>query len=153
MDGRAVDPESWYKRFADMGLQFGPSFQTYSDIRADPTKNLVSGTLALNTTAGMFHGGESEYPIHPASLDLVIRLGLMAYNGGQAETGSVQLPIHLDHLRYKIGGIKSREWAIGLAKGELRDLRGAYAQLQMLGEEDDVILEVDNMRFIDLANE
>jgi acyl transferase domain-containing protein/NADPH:quinone reductase-like Zn-dependent oxidoreductase/SAM-dependent methyltransferase/acyl carrier protein len=153
MDGRAVDPESWYKRFADMGLQFGPSFQGYSDIRADPTKNVVSGTLALNTTAGMFPGGESEYPIHPASLDLVIRLGLMACNGGQAETGSVQLPIHLDQLRYKLGGIKGREWATGLAKGELRGLRGAYAQLQMLGEEGDVILDVDNMRFIDLANE
>ncbi|OCK76857.1 ketoacyl-synt-domain-containing protein [Lepidopterella palustris CBS 459.81] len=153
MDGRAVDAETRYKRFAEMGLQFGPSFQGYSKIRADPIKNVASATLALNTTKSLFPGGESEYPIHPASLDLVIRLGLMACNGGQAETGSVQLPIHLNQLRFKLGAMPSREWATGLAKGELRGLRGAYAQLQMLGENGDVILDVDNMRFIDLAND
>ncbi|CAI6332919.1 unnamed protein product [Periconia digitata] len=153
MDGRAVDAETWYKRFAEMGLQFGPSFQGYSEIRADPIKNVASAKLALNTTKGMFPGGESAYPIHPASLDLVIRLGLMACNGGQAETGSVQLPIHLDQLRFKLGAMPNRDWATGLAKGELRGLRGAYAQLQMLGESGDVILDIDNMRFIDLANE
>ena len=153
MDGRAVDAETWYKRFAEMGLKFGPSFQGYSDIYADPIKNIASAKLALNTTEGMFPGGESDYPIHPASLDLVIRLGLMACNGGQAETGSVQLPIHLDQMRFKLGGLKGRQWATGLARGELRGLRGAYAQLQMLGEKGDVILDVDNMRFIDLANE
>ena len=153
MDGRAVDAETWYKRFAEMGLQIGPSFQGYSEIRADPIKNVASAQLALDTTAGMFPGGESDYPIHPASLDLLIRLGLMACNGGQAETGSVQLPIHLDQMRFRLGGLKGRQWATGLARGELRGLRGAYAQLQMLGEKDDVILDVDNMRFTDLANE
>lgn len=153
MDGRAVDAQAWYTRFADMGLQFGPSFQGYSDIHADPIKNVASAKLALNTTAGMFPGGESSYPIHPASLDLVIRLGLMACNGGQAETASVQLPIHLDQMRFKHGRLQGRDWATGLARGELRGLRGAYAQLQMLDETGDVILDVDNMRFIDLNNE
>ncbi|KAA8567414.1 hypothetical protein EYC84_010432 [Monilinia fructicola] len=153
MDGRAVDAETWYNRFSEMGLKFGPSFQGYSDIRADPFKNLATAKLALNTTEGMFPGGESDYPIHPASLDLVIRLGLMACNGGQAETGSVQLPIHLDQMRFKLNSLPSRKWATGVAKGELRGLRGAYAQLQMLGEMGDVILDVDNIRFIDLANE
>lgn len=127
MDGRIVDAETWFKRFAEMGLQFGPSFQGYSDIRADPVKN-----VALNTTAGMFPGGESDYPIHPATLDLVVRLGLMACNGGQAETGCIQLPIHLDQMRFKSGGLHGLQWATGLARGELRGLRGAYAQLQML---------------------
>ena len=148
MDGRIVDTETWYKRFAEMGLQFGPPFQGYSDIRVDPVKN-----VALNTTAGVFPGGESDYPIHPASFDLVIRLGLIACNGGQAETGSVQLSIHLDQMRFKYGGLHGLQWPTGLARGELRGLRGAYAQLQMVNEKGDVILDVDNMRFIDLTNE
>ena len=42
MDGRAANVETWYKRFAEMGLQFGPSFQDYSDIRVDPIKNVAS---------------------------------------------------------------------------------------------------------------
>lgn len=153
MDGRAVNAQTWYKRFADMGLQFGPSFQGYSDILADPKKNIASAKLALNTTAGMFPGGESSYPIHPASLDLVIRLGLMACNGGQAETASVQLPIHFNQMKFKYGRLSGREWATGVSRGELRGLRGAYAQLQMLDDTGDVILDVDNMRFTSLNNE
>lgn len=153
MDGRLVDAEDWYARFADMGLQFGPSFQGYSDIRADPHKNVASAKLALNTTAGMFPGGESPYPIHPASLDLAIRLGIMACNGGQADTASVQLPIHFDQLQFNHGSLSGRDWATGVSRGELRGLRGAYAQIQMLGEEGDVVLNVDNMRFTNLNNE
>lgn len=153
IDGRAVDAQTWYRRFADMGLQFGPSFQGYSDIRADPAKNIASAKLALNTTAGMFPGGESPYPIHPASLDLVIRLGLMACNGGQAETASVQLPIHFNRMRFNHGRLEGHKWATGISRGELRGLRGAYAQLQMLDEAGNVMLDVDNMRFTSLNNE
>lgn len=153
MDGRLVDAEDWYARFADMGLQFGPSFQGYSDIRADPHKNVASAKLALKTTAGMFPGGESPYPIHPASLDLAIRLGIMACNGGQADTASVQLPIHFDQMQFKYGRLNGLDWATGVSRGELRGLRGAYAQTQILGEKGDVILNVDNMRFASLNNE
>lgn len=153
MDGRYVDAQAWYKRFADMGLQFGPSFQGYSDIRADPAKNITSAKLALNTTSRMFPGGESPYPIHPASLDLLIRLGLMACNGGQAETADVQLPIHFNEMRFNYGRLEGRTWASGISRGELRGLRGAYAKLQMLDDTGNVMLNVDNMRFTSLNNE
>ncbi|KAI2818138.1 hypothetical protein CBS115989_5450 [Aspergillus niger] len=153
MDGRAVDAQAWYTRFADMGLQFGPSFQGYSDIWADPFSNVALAKLSLNTTAGLFPGGESRYPIHPASLDLVIRLGLMACNGGQAETASVQLPIHFDQMRFKLGCLQGRDWITGVSRGELRGLRGAYAQLQLLDDSGEAILDVDNMRFTSLNNE
>lgn len=153
MEGRLVDAEAWYARFADMGLQFGPSFQGYSDILADPYQNIASAKLALKTTEGMFPGGESSYPIHPASLDLVIRLGLMACNGGQAETASVQLPIHFDQMQFKYNSLQGRDWATGVSRGELRGLRGAYAELQMLDEAGNVILNIDNMRFTSLQNE
>ncbi|GKZ25415.1 type I Iterative Polyketide synthase (PKS) [Aspergillus brasiliensis] len=153
MDGRAVDAQAWYTRFADMGLQFGPSFQGYSDIWADPFSNVALAKLSLNTTAGLFPGGESSYPIHPASLDLVIRLGLMACNGGQAETASVQLPIHFDQMRFKLGCLQGRDWITGASRGELCGLRGAYAQLQLLDDAGEAILDVDNMRFTSLNNE
>jgi NADPH:quinone reductase-like Zn-dependent oxidoreductase/acyl carrier protein len=77
----------------------------------------------------------------------------MVCNGGSSETASIQLPIHLDQLRLKTGSLKGQEWATGVSKGELRGLRGAYAQVQMLGKDGDVVLNVDNMRFIDLAND
>lgn len=153
MDGRLVDAEDWYNRFADMGLQFGPSFQGYSDIRADPYKNIASAKLAMKTTAGMFPGGESRYPIHPASLDLAVRLGIMACNGGQAATASVQLPIHFDQMHFKYNRLDGLDWATGVSRGELRGLRGAYGNIQMLDDNGNVVLDIDNMRFTNLNND
>lgn len=153
MDGRAVDAESWYTRFSDMGLHFGPSFQGYSEIRADPARNLASARLALNTTAGLFPGGESSYPIHPASFDLLVRLGLMACNGGQADTLAVQLPIHLDEMRFKHGFLDGRDWVTGVSVAEKRGLRSAYGDLQMLDDKGNVFLHVDNMKFTSLNND
>ncbi|KAI1132296.1 polyketide synthase [Nemania abortiva] len=153
MDGRVVSEHAWYTRFADMGLQFGPSFQGYSDIRADPSKNLATASLLLNTTKGLFPGGESPYPIHPASLDLLIRLGLIACNGGQVDTASVQLPIHLNEMKFTHGHLHGRNSATGVSSGAMRGLRGAYAHLQLLSETGDVILDVDNMRFTSLNND
>ncbi|PHH91148.1 hypothetical protein CDD83_1525 [Cordyceps sp. RAO-2017] len=153
MDGRAVDAQRWHKRFVEMGMLFGPSFQGHADIRADPNKNIASAKLALKTTAGMFPGGESSYPIHPASLDLAIRLGLMACHGGQTETGRVQLPIHLNQLRLRHRCLQGRDWVTGISRGELCGLRGACAQLQILDDAGDVALDVDMMRFTSLDNE
>ncbi|KAI1854205.1 hypothetical protein JX266_001346 [Neoarthrinium moseri] len=153
MDGRAVNAQSWYTRFSNMGLHFGPSFQGYSDIRADPAINVASAKLALNTTAGLFPGGESSYPIHPASFDLLVRLGLMACNGGQADTLSVQLPIHLDEMRFKHGFLDGRDWVRGISRAEKRGLRSAYGDLQMMDESGNVFLSVQNMKFTNLNND
>ncbi|GLB07386.1 type I Iterative Polyketide synthase (PKS) [Aspergillus tubingensis] len=147
MDGRAVNEQAWQTRVADMGLHFGPSFQGYSDIWADPFSNVAVAKLSLNTTSDMFPGGESSYPIHPTSLDRAIRLGLMACNGGQAETASVQLPIHFDQMRFKLGCLQDRDWIRGVSRGELRGLRGAYAQFQLLNDSGEAIMNVDNMRY------
>ncbi|RYP56895.1 hypothetical protein DL771_011537 [Monosporascus sp. 5C6A] len=154
MDGRPVEACAWYSRFAELGLKFGPSFEGYSDINADPDKRVASAKIALKTTEGMFPGGESSYPLHPASLDLVVRLGLIACSGGQAELASVQLPIHMTQMRLKLGHHQPQDdWAIALGRGEQRGMRGCYAQLQMLDRSGDVALDIDNLRFTSLNNE
>ncbi|KAK3357945.1 polyketide synthase [Lasiosphaeria hispida] len=155
MDARAVDAQSWYTRFADMGLAFGPSFQGYYDMEADPVKRIAVARLAMNTTAHMFPGGESRYPIHPCSLDLLVRLGLIACSGGQAENLSIQLPVHLDQMRFQYGRLSNNPgtFATGISQGEQRGLRGAYAQAQLVDETGHVILDVDNFRFASLLNE
>lgn len=56
-------------------------------------------------------------------------------------------------MQFKYGRLGGLDWATGVSRGELRGLRGAYAQIQMLGEEGDVILNVENMRFASLNNE
>lgn len=151
-ESRAVNARSWYKKFAAMGLGYGPAFQALSEIRADPTKNHATARLNLQTTTGMIRGGESEYAIHPASLDAMIQLGLLASHGGQTDrTTTAFVPIHLSELRIKNNIVQASGTAV--AYGEFKGLRSAYLQLQLQNEAGDVLLDIENLRCVSYSLE
>ncbi|KAH6651430.1 hypothetical protein BKA67DRAFT_537308 [Truncatella angustata] len=147
MDPRFPDERSWYRRFADIGIGYGPTFQPLSMIEVDPTSNIAKAAVRLDTTAGTIDGGESFYPIHPASLDATFQLGLIACYGGQIEAANTAfVPVHLSQLYLRTGLSQTRGTAI--AHGRIQGLRGAYIQLQMLDQNGDVTLEIDTLRCI-----
>ncbi|KAI0102813.1 hypothetical protein GGR51DRAFT_550282 [Nemania sp. FL0031] len=151
MDARVVDVRSWYKTFAAIGLGYGPTFQPLANIRADPDKKLALATVALNTTIGTVKGGESRYVLHPTALDAAFQLGLIACYGGRVETTTTAfVPVHISRLYIKDGiNDGSRDTATTIAVGDIRGLRGAHInQLQMLGPDGDVVLNVEKLRCI-----
>ncbi|KAJ5096375.1 hypothetical protein NUU61_005731 [Penicillium alfredii] len=151
-ESRAVDARTWYKTFAEMGLGYGPAFQALSDIRANPTENLASAKLGLQTTAGTVKGGESTYPIHPASLDAIIQLGLLASHGGQKDRATTAfVPIHLSQLHLRVGG--DQDWSTAVAHGEFRGLRSAYLQLQLQSQAGDLVLDIKDLRCVSYSLE
>lgn len=146
-ESRAVDSRAWYKTFASIGLGYGPAFQALSAIRATPADNLASASLALKTTASTVKGGESVYPIHPASLDAMIQLGLLACHGGQIDQATTAfVPIHLSQLYLRTGN--GEDWGTALAHGEFRGLRSAYLQLQLQSQAGDLLLDIKDLRCI-----
>ncbi|CAI7630711.1 unnamed protein product [Penicillium discolor] len=152
MDARSVDTSAWYKKFTQMGLGYGPTFQGLSDIQADPAQNLAVAKVDLQTTKDTIVGGESSYAIHPASLDAALQLALVACHGGQTDrVRSAYVPIHIGQLYVKNTLqilTQKEEWGIGIAEGELRGLRGAYATLQIVDQSDDVILDMQKLRCV-----
>ena len=147
LDFRTLHARAWYKKFAEIGLGYGPAFQGLSELRADPDKNVAMAKVALKTTKDTIRGAESSYPLHPASLDAVFQLALIACHGGQAEkTSTAFVPIHLNQLYLKHGN--GQDWGTAIAHGELRGLRGAYAKLQLLSQNGDVVLDIDSLRCI-----
>ncbi|CEJ86573.1 hypothetical protein VHEMI04144 [[Torrubiella] hemipterigena] len=146
-ESRALDARAWYKTFASIGLGYGPAFQGLSDLRADSATSRASAKLSLNTTAGTVKGGESTYPIHPASLDAMIQLGLLACHGGEIEraTGAF-VPMHLSELTLEAGD--DADWGTALAQGEFKGLRSAYLQLQLQSSSGKLLLNVKNLRCI-----
>ena len=151
-ESRAVDARTWYKKFAAIGLGYGPAFQALSEIRADPAKNLASAKLGLKTTAGTVKGGESGYPIHPASLDAMIQLGLLACHGGQTDRATTAfVPIHLSHLHLRAGS--DQDWGTAVAHGEFRGLRSAHLQLQLQSQAGDLLLDIEDLRCISYSLE
>lgn len=147
MDARTLDTKAWYKKFAEIGLGYGPTFQPLSNIRADPSKGLAVAQLALHTTRDTVEGGESNYPLHPASLDAVFQLSLVASHGGQIDrVRNAFVPVHIDQL-YVRNGV-SQDSAVAIALGSMKGLRSAHAKLQVLDKSEQVVLDVGNLRCV-----
>ncbi|KAF1960020.1 hypothetical protein CC80DRAFT_513713 [Byssothecium circinans] len=153
---RAVDARAWYRKFLDIGLGYGPAFQALSNIRTDPACNQAVATVALHTTD--IKGGESRYALHPASLDGAIQLGLIACHGGRSDDASTAfVPVQLSHL-YLANNANNANNAAGdtctvVARGERTGIRGARLDLQKLGPDGEVLLNVDNLRCISYSSE
>lgn len=151
-----VSTRAWYKRFADIGLGYGLTFQPLSDIRVDSQLNAAEATLALNTTAseseGAVKGGESKYPLHPASLDGAIQLGLIACHGGRPKEASTAfVPVQLSSM-YLANDITGDTCTV-TARGERRGMRAAYLDLHMLGPNGESLLNIDALRCISFSSE
>jgi NADPH:quinone reductase-like Zn-dependent oxidoreductase/SAM-dependent methyltransferase len=152
VDSRTANARAWYKTFASIGLGYGPTFQGLSDIRVDPSMSRAVATVNMKTTSGTIFGGESTYPLHPASLDSIFQLGLIACYGGQIENArGAFVPIHMSQLYLKHGNFESH-YSTATAHGELRGLRGAYAKLQLSNQAGDVVLDIDSLRCISYLN-
>lgn len=144
---RIVETRILYERFASLGLVYGAAFQALSAVRGYPDKQLASARLDLRTTSGTVKGGELDYPIHPASLDSVIQLGILACHRGQPDRlDSAFVPIHMSQLYLRAGN--GQDWGTAVASGDLRGLRSAYLQLQLQNQEGDVVLNIEDLRCV-----
>lgn len=146
---RAVSTDSWYRKFADVGLGYGKTFQPLSGIHTDPqTTNQALATVSLKTTDGTIQGGESRYALHPASLDGAIQLGLIACHGGQADQATTAfVPVHISQLYLSNTALPhDLASATAVAHGKRRGLRGAYLDLAITTPDGREALQVDGLR-------
>ncbi|KAI2615596.1 hypothetical protein GGR54DRAFT_257903 [Hypoxylon sp. NC1633] len=152
----AVDAGAWYKKFLEIGLGYGPAFQPLSKISSTTgsVSNVALATIDLRTTS--IKGGESPYPLHPASLDGVIQLGLIACHGGRTNAASTAfVPVHLPQLflsneMNKLTKVDGTCTAV--ARGERRGVRGAHLGLKMFGPNGEVLLHAESVRCISYSS-
>lgn len=150
---RKVSARDWYKKFKKIGLGYGPAFRPLSRISTTAggaSSDLAVATVQLHTTS--IEGGESRYPLHPASLDGAIQLGLIASHGGRpGDAKNAYVPVHLASLYLsnsidKVAGEDGTCTAV--ARGEMRGPRGANLDLQMLGPGGEVLLRAEGLRCV-----
>ena len=148
---KPVDSASWYEKFADVGLGYGPTFQGLTDIRARPNVNRATATVALHTTEGNVKGGESSYPIHPSTIDTCLQLALIACHAGQPQNvRQAFVPVVVDEMSLWTPKDEDKAALIGYgqATGELRGLRGAYARTQLFGTSGQNLIDIKQLRCV-----
>ncbi|KAL9047293.1 MAG: hypothetical protein Q9214_000093 [Letrouitia sp. 1 TL-2023] len=150
-NAKLVDSASWYAKFAGVGLGYGPVFQGLSEIKAHAGSNRATALIGLQTSKGTVTGGESSYPIHPATIDLCLQLGLIACHAGQTENvRTAFVPIVADEMTLWIPSDEDAklEYGYGQATGELRGLRGAYAVTELYGKSGQNLLQIKQLRCV-----
>ena len=148
---RKINISQWYERFSDVGLEYGPTFRRLSDLKFYRDTDTVCANIALTPTTGTVEGGESHYPIHPATLDSCLQLALIACHSGQVEDlRQAFVPIHLDRVSIytpsKIDQVELHGY--GLAIGEARGLRGLYCTSQLFSRSGTALMNIKEVRCI-----
>ncbi|KAL8656993.1 MAG: hypothetical protein Q9226_002364 [Calogaya cf. arnoldii] len=148
---KPVDSAAWYKKFAEVGLGYGPTFQGLSNIKARDGLKRTTADVALHSTKDTVKYGESPYAIHPATIDLCLQLALMACHAGQIENvHKAFVPVVADEMSLWIPSEEDNAADIGYgqASGELRGLRGAYASTELYGKSGQNLMNIRQLRCV-----
>ncbi|KAJ5101225.1 polyketide synthase [Penicillium angulare] len=87
-------PQMWYESMHKSGQRYGPSFQHMKDILTPDTKGVLYAQAKLENLQPEFKSAQPSprYFIHPAILDNVLQVGLIACAGGNLESMAARIP-------------------------------------------------------------
>ncbi|KAK5997657.1 Prosolanapyrone synthase [Cladobotryum mycophilum] len=143
---RSLDMGRWHSKFYTAGLGYGPAFQGLSNLKAHRGSNIASASVALDPTAGFKN--ESEYVIHPATLDTCIQLALISCHAGQVEKfEKAFVPIFADDVSIWVPE-STEEQALGVASGNIVGLRSIYARVQLYSSSGAPLLDMGELKCV-----
>ena len=136
--GRRIDGAELYRRFADLGLAYGPAFRGIAEAWAGDGEAL--GRIAVPAA---IEGELGEYCIHPAVLDACLQVTLAALPDEVGNVPAMFVPGKAERIRfYRSGRIA---WChMRLTRIGARSIVGSF---RMIDETENVVAEIDGMRF------
>ncbi|KAL8284313.1 hypothetical protein RB600_008942 [Gaeumannomyces tritici] len=98
---RSVGAKHWYAGFRRVGFEYGPSFQTASNIHASQELQHASGDVLVSARSGSSAAivGESRYLAHPSTIDGCLHPALISINAGRhREMPNGVVPIRFEEI-------------------------------------------------------
>lgn len=90
--------ENLYKLLGEMGLEFGETFRTLSDIKVDQDHNCIATVSASDVRSKMAHNYVQPHLIHPSTLDGVIQSVIAAITRGGRDLRDAMVPTSIGRL-------------------------------------------------------
>ncbi|KAI1120248.1 hypothetical protein F5Y10DRAFT_283450 [Nemania abortiva] len=126
---------TWYRGFANIGLNYGPPFNGLSDIRTDPwTNECVANTKLLPIDVPT---DDSRYIVHPGAMDTCLQAILIgAHNGSLKGANRSFIPVDWEEVSvysYEGAAMPAPSDVDGriLATGEFTSLRALWGSFQL----------------------
>ncbi|KAI0436484.1 putative polyketide synthase [Xylaria telfairii] len=107
-----ADPIAVYSHFSDMGLQFGPAFQTLQDINFNENGEVVAEVKTFaNEDSNNKDRTQQAHLIHPTTLDAFIQVALVGLTRGGRRKIPTSVPTRITNLWLSSSGLSHSEFA------------------------------------------
>ncbi|KAL8901562.1 MAG: hypothetical protein Q9207_005141 [Kuettlingeria erythrocarpa] len=95
---------NWYDKFVGVGLNFGKDFQSMQSVKTDSKQKAM---CARSTVAYLTGGGEgpttqSDYIIHPITIDCLLQTALVASSAGTIGKLGCIVPTGIEHAQFSV---------------------------------------------------
>lgn len=103
LDLESLATRNWYSRFQNVGLNFGPSFQTMSEIKTHRQKKIMHTRAQVPFLQGGGPGKtkQSDYVIHPITIDTIFQAAIIASSAGLMKDLTCKVPTFIESARFK----------------------------------------------------
>lgn len=101
-DFEVLATRNWYDRFVKVGLNFGPSFQTLGKIETHQGKKIMHARSTIPYLQGGGEGinRESEYVMHPITIDTMFQSAIIASSAGVLKDLNCKVPTTIELVRF-----------------------------------------------------
>lgn len=131
------DVASFYKSLDQMGLSYGPAFQTVRELRLNDTKDKVLAAIELNHSLAANH---ALYKLHPTLLDACFQT-LTSLLGN---SDSTYLPTGFRELSLFVDSVPDKIWCVG--EKVMQTSRHIDCDLTLMDEEGNIVATIRAMR-------
>ncbi|KAL2871600.1 type I polyketide synthase [Aspergillus lucknowensis] len=108
--GNTVDVSAVYKHFADIGLHFGPTFQTLATVNFGTDGQVMADVNTFVWEADVAqHNPRQDHLVHPTTLDAFIQTVLVGLTRGAAELIPTTVPTRVTNLWLSSSGLAHPE--------------------------------------------
>ncbi|ORY71434.1 putative polyketide synthase [Pseudomassariella vexata] len=99
-DMEPTAPRTWYKQFAEGGLNFQGSFQSLTQVHVPAKRQEMKILASTEILQGSGSGTnlESTYTVHPVTIDAVFQAGIIASTSGVVRELQAKVPVHIEQM-------------------------------------------------------
>ena len=142
-----VPGKRWYEAFKRVGFEYGPTFQSLSQIRTNNKYHKAAASVDV-TTESKVMDGESRYILHPLTIDACLQLIIISINAGlHKKTACGVVPLQMEEVNLWLPNNASSQ---GHAVAWTDELNGRYfnTHTKLATDSGELVLDVKSMRCV-----
>jgi acyl transferase domain-containing protein len=105
---------NWYNKFTQVGLNFGPDFQSMDEIETDRKREAwhARSKVKYLNGGGVGHATQADYIMHPITIDAMFQTALIASSAGTISNLVCMVPTAIETARFKAPASTEGPWFI-----------------------------------------